>query len=321
MGSITTLTPEWHTWVIDNIARDVPLTLLIEEMVKHDFDLVFATSTIVQLATDPSELTTTPINELAPAQLSNVKPSSPEGSQSAQQPRYHFPIPAGYEPHYENYRYEPSHIQPNNSLRIDKHTVRIVSRISEPDIAVLQNVLTPAECDELIALSRPKLKRSRIVHHQTGAEEVMDLRSSEGTYFLRGENALAKRIEQRLSTLIGMPVDHGEGIQILHYGVGAEYKPHYDFFSPESPGSAVHVQKGGQRVISVIMYLNDVDEGGETIFPELNLSVAPRKGGAVYFSYCNSENKLDRMTLHGGAPVRRGEKWIATLWVRQGPYV
>lgn len=299
MGTINQLTPEWRAWILDNIEREVPLTTLIEEMVKRDFDLVFATNMVVQLAADPSPLTT---------------------PQVLVQPQFKYPIPAGYEQHYANYQYEVSHIQAENAVRIDKHTVRIVGRVDEPDVVILQNVLTPAECDELIALSKPKLQRSRIVDHQTGAEEIMDLRSSYGTYFLRGENALVKRIEQRLATLIGMPVDHGEGIQILHYGVGAEYLPHYDFFLPESTGSAIHVQKGGQRIISVIMYLNDVEAGGATIFPEINLSVAPRKGGAVYFSYCNSQNQLDRMTLHGGAPVQRGEKWIATLWVRQGVY-
>ena len=190
-----------------------------------------------------------------------------------------------------------------------------------PDVVVLGNVLSSAECDELIALSKPKLKRSTIVDHQTGAEEVMALRGSEGTYFLRGENVFVKRIERRLSTLLGIPEDNGEGVQILHYGIGAEYKPHYDFFLPESPGSAKHVEKGGQRIATLIIYLNDVEAGGATIFPELDFEVLPRKGGGVYFSYCDSQARLDRMTLHGGAPVQRGEKWIATIWYRQRAYI
>jgi prolyl 4-hydroxylase len=305
MGSITTLTSEWRDWIVTNIARDVPLPSLIEQMVKNDFDLVFATNTVVQLAQDKTGLS---VEQLA------------ANSAVAVQPQFKFPIPAGYEAHYANYQYEGSHIAAGNSLSIGEHVVRVAGRVGRPDIAILENVLTPEECDELIALSQPKLQRSRIVDHKTGAEEVMDLRSSYGTYFLRGENTLVQRLEKRLAQLIGMPVDHGEGLQILHYSVGAEYQPHYDFFLPESSGSAIHVQKGGQRVITVIMYLNDVEAGGETIFPELDFSVAPRKGSAVYFSYCNSQNKLDRMTLHGGAPVERGEKWIATLWVRQGVY-
>jgi prolyl 4-hydroxylase len=303
MGTITTLAPEWRDWILTNIARDVPLPSLIEEMVKNDFDLIFATNTVVQLAQDKT-------GQSAEQLVSNA----------AAQPQFKFPIPAGFEQHYAGYQYEDSHIAADNSMAIEGHVVRVAGRVGRPDIAILENVLTAAECDELIALSKPKLQRSRIVDHKTGAEEIMELRSSYGTYFLRGENPLVQRLEQRLARLIGMPVDHGEGLQILHYSVGAEYQPHYDFFLPESSGSAIHVQKGGQRLITVIMYLNDVEAGGETIFPELDFSVAPRKGSAVYFSYCNSQGKLDRMTLHGGAPVVRGEKWIATLWVRQGVY-
>ena len=111
--------------------------------------------------------------------------------------------------------------------------MRVLARLAAPDVVVLGNVLSAAECDELIALSKPKLKRSAIVDPQTGAEEVMALRGSEGTYFLRGENAFVKRIERRLSALLDIPEENGEGVQILHYGIGAEYKPHYDFFSPE----------------------------------------------------------------------------------------
>ena len=68
------------------------------------------------------------------------------------------------------------------------------------------------------------------------------------------------------------------------------------------------------------MYLNDVEEGGETFFPKLNLSVHPRKGMAVYFEYFYQDQSLNELTLHGGAPVTKGEKWIATQWVRRGTY-
>jgi prolyl 4-hydroxylase len=117
-----------------------------------------------------------------------------------------------------------------------------------------------------------------------------------------------------------MPIENGEGLQILHYGVEGEYKPHFDFFAPEMAGSAAHMQKGGQRVSTLIMYLNDVDAGGETIFPDVGLAISARKGSGVYFTYCGPHGELDRRSLHGGAPVKRGEKWIATHWLRQSAY-
>lgn len=297
MGSVTQLTADWEQWIVSNIERGVPLAALIEEMVKKDFDLLFATEAVARLAP-----------ELAGVDL----------GQSNRQ--YIFPVPAGFAQHYANFENEPSRIAAENSFTIDGHTVKVATRIGKTDVVILENVLTAAECDELIALSQPKLKRSTIVDHQTGAEEVMALRGSDGTYFLRSENVFVTRIEQRLSKLLGLPAENGEGVQILRYGIGAEYQPHYDFFLPESPGSAKHMEKGGQRIATLIVYLNEVEGGGSTIFPELDFEVFPRKGGAVYFSYCDRQTRLDRMTLHGGAPVRRGEKWIATVWYRQRPY-
>ena len=204
-----------------------------------------------------------------------------------------------------------------NYINIAGHRLSVVARIESPQVTVLDNALTIAECDELIALSRPKLARSTTIDRTTGAEEVIQDRSSEGTYFMRGENPLVTRIERRLAELTSYPVENGEGLQILHYGVGAEYKPHYDFFEPEYAGSAGHLEKGGQRVSTTILYLNDVDAGGETIFPEICLAVSARKGAAVYFSYHGADGVPDRLTLHGGAPVSSGEKWIATKWVRE----
>jgi prolyl 4-hydroxylase len=68
------------------------------------------------------------------------------------------------------------------------------------------------------------------------------------------------------------------------------------------------------------MYLNDVEEGGETYFPKLNFSVAPKKGMAVYFEYFYDNHHLNELTLHGGSPIIDGEKWAATQWMRRKRY-
>lgn len=116
-----------------------------------------------------------------------------------------------------------------------------------------------------------------------------------------------------------MPVNHGEGIQILNYANGGEYKPHFDYL-PDNEGGQANMQKGGQRIITIIMYLNNVITGGATIFPEINLNIYPKKGSALYFSYYSTNGEVDPLTLHGGSPVIVGEKWIATKWIREQPY-
>jgi prolyl 4-hydroxylase len=301
MSSSSVVSPEWEQWIVDNIARDVPLAKLIEEMVRKNFDLGTATSAVMRYAPE------------------SVLAESTEFGMLTMR-AYKYPVPTGFEAHYDDFHYSDEALEVDNIVNIDGHRVRVLGRMREPQIIIYGNILSPEECDQLIGFSKPKLKPSTIVENETGEEKVIGERTSEGAFFHREENAFVRKIEMRLAKLMGWPLENGEGIQILHYVAGAEYRPHYDFFAPEYPGGAVHMQKGGQRVATLIMYLNDVESGGETIFPEIDFSVTPRKGGAVFFSYCDAAGKLDRLTLHGGAPVKRGEKWIATKWVRQKAY-
>jgi prolyl 4-hydroxylase len=110
---------------------------------------------------------------------------------------------------------------------------------------------------------------------------------------------------------MNIPIAHGEGLQILRYTPGQQYKAHHDFFS--STNKVVN----NNRISTLVMYLNDVEEGGETFFPQLNFSVSPKKGMAVYFEYFYNDQTLNDLTLHGGAPVITGEKWVATQWMRK----
>ncbi len=198
---------------------------------------------------------------------------------------------------------------------VENHTVRVTVSVDAPVIRVLEGLLTPEECDQLIAESKPRLQRSLTVdvhgHHQTD-----ERRTSQGMFFRIGETPLIQRIEKRLSKLLELPIDHGEGLQILHYLPSQEYEPHYDWFDPNQPGFAAVTKRGGQRVASVVMYLNTPEEGGGTDFPNLGLTVTALRGSAVYFAYETG----DEASLHAGLPVIRGEKWIATKWLRERPY-
>ena len=219
------------------------------------------------------------------------------------------------------YRYETPRVASGNLIRTPDRDVRVSLRIERPLIVFFDDILTHDECDELVSRSRDRLKRSTTVDPTSGQDAVIEARSSEGTFFPINDDPFIAKIDARVSALMSLPVENGEGLQILHYDVGGQYTPHYDYFAPSDPGSARHVANGGQRVSSLVMYLNDVDDGGSTVFPELKLTVGPKKGGGVYFEYCNSRGQLDPLTLHGGMPVLKGEKWIATKWMRKGRYV
>jgi prolyl 4-hydroxylase len=209
---------------------------------------------------------------------------------------------------------------PNTIATVDRE-VHMLFALTAPRIVLFGNLLSPDECEQMIELSRGKLARSSVVNNETGAYDIHPHRTSYGTYFDRGENDLIRRLEKRIADLVQYPVENGEPIQILHYEPGGEYKPHYDYFDPRQPGNEQVLTQGGQRIATLVMYLNDVEAGGSTVFPEVGVDVLPRRGNAVYFAYCSETGALDARTLHGGSPVGTGEKWIATKWFRERHYV
>jgi prolyl 4-hydroxylase len=203
-------------------------------------------------------------------------------------------------------------------LDLEDRRVSVLSAMSDPNIVVIGNFLSDEECDGLIEGAKPRLARSLTVETKSGGEELNADRTSNGMFYARSENELIARVERRLAQLTRWPLDNGEGLQILHYRPGAEYKPHYDYFDPNEPGTPTILKRGGQRVATIIMYLHEPEAGGGTVFPDVKLTVAPKKGHAVFFSY-NRAHPTTK-SLHGGEPVVRGEKWVATKWLREGKF-
>lgn len=206
-----------------------------------------------------------------------------------------------------------------NVIVVDGHPIKVVMSLRLPRVVIFADLLTAEECDGLMAQASSRLVRSETVDTATGGSEVHAARTSDGMFFERGETPLIDRIERRIATLLNWPLDRGEGLQILRYRPGAQYKPHNDYFDPEQPGTPKIVERGGQRVGTLVMYLNTPQQGGATVFPDVGLEVAPVRGSAVFFSY-DRPHAITK-TLHGGAPVVAGEKWVATKWMRQGVFV
>ena len=198
-------------------------------------------------------------------------------------------------------------------MNLPDRKVYVLTHLRHPRVIVFGGLLADAECKNLIALARDELTPSRVVDGRSGAAELHAGRTSDGMYFLRGANPLVQRIEQRIAALVDWPLDQTEGLQILHYGPGARYETHYDYFDPREAGTAAHIANGGQRVASLVMYLNTPAVGGATVFADAGLEVAAIRGNAVFFSY-GMPHPLSK-TLHGGAPVIEGDKWIATKMV------
>ncbi|MFM9881353.1 MAG: 2OG-Fe(II) oxygenase [Burkholderiaceae bacterium] len=197
--------------------------------------------------------------------------------------------------------------------------VAVLQVMTQPHLVVFGGLLSDAECEALIDAARPRMARSLTVAKETGGEEVHMDRTSNGMFFRIAENEVVAKLEARIAKLVNWPVEHGEGLQVLHYTPGAEYKPHYDYFDPNEPGTPTILKRGGQRVATILVYLGEPEKGGGTTFPNVHLTVAPKRGNAVFFSY--DKPHPSTLSLHGGAPVLAGEKWIATKWLREGIFV
>jgi prolyl 4-hydroxylase len=217
----------------------------------------------------------------------------------------------------------------------DGNSERWVEVISwEPRAFVYHNFLTKEECEYLINLAKPNMKKSTVVDSETGKSRDSRVRTSSGTFLARGRDKTIRTIEKRIADFTFIPVEHGEGLQILHYEVGQKYEPHYDYFLDD-----FNTVNGGQRMATLLMYLTDVEEGGETVFPaakgnfssvpwwnELSdcgkkgLSVKPKMGDALLFWSMKPDATLDPSSLHGGCPVIKGNKWSSTKWMRVSEY-
>ncbi|XP_078434049.1 prolyl 4-hydroxylase 1 [Wolffia australiana] len=196
-----------------------------------------------------------------------------------------------------------------------------------PRITVFHNFLSAEECEYLKAIATPRLTISTVVDWKTGKGIQSDVRTSSGMFLTSDERKypIVKAIEKRIAVYAQIPVENGELIQILRYGKDQYYRPHHDYFSD------THNQKrGGQRVATMLMYLSDTLEGGETYFPMAGerecscggkkvkgVCVKPIRGDAVLFWGMGLDGSTDPNSLHGGCEVLQGEKWSATKWMRQ----
>ncbi|XP_072988406.1 probable prolyl 4-hydroxylase 3 isoform X2 [Typha latifolia] len=196
------------------------------------------------------------------------------------------------------------------------------------------SLLSKEECEYLIELAKPHMEKSTVVDAATGKSKDSRVRTSSGMFLRRGQDKIVRTIEKRIADFTFIPVEHGEGLQILHYEVGQKYEPHYDYFLDE-----YNTKNGGQRIATVLMYLSDVEEGGETVFPsakgnssslsyynELSecakkgLSVKAKRGDALLFWSMRPDATLDPSSLHGGCPVIKGNKWSSTKWMHIQEY-
>lgn len=183
---------------------------------------------------------------------------------------------------------------------------------SEPWVSRFPALFSPAECDFLSERARPYLSPSVIIDPHSGRHVRNPIRTSDGMAFaFMNENPAVHALNRRIAAITGTDAAQGEPLQILRYVPGQEYKPHFDAVAGDA----------NQRILTVLVYLNDGYEGGETLFVKTGLRFRGRKGDALVFRNALPDGRADLLSQHAGLPVASGEKLIGTRWIRQRPFL
>lgn len=181
---------------------------------------------------------------------------------------------------------------------------------SEPWVVRADKLLTEAECSYVVVAAAPRLEPSSIVD-RSGARVPHPVRTSDGASFGPvHEDLVIRAINRRIAAVTQTEAAHGEPLHILRYRPGEQYRPHHDAI----PGEA------NQRRLTVLTYLNDRYQGGETGFTKTKLKLRGGTGDAVIFRNLDAAGRPDPLAEHAGLPVTSGMKWLATRWIRGAPY-
>ena len=192
---------------------------------------------------------------------------------------------------------------------------QILSR--SPRIIAYAGFASAAECDWIVHRAKDHLQPARIFDEASAGDTYHAARDNTSVEFLLPKMDLVlETVRARIAAATRLPVPVFEPTQVLHYSVGEQFRPHHDYFDFESEGIAEHVRRFGQRIATVLVYLNDAYEGGETTFPKAGLSYRGKTGDALFFANVDRSGHADPMTLHAGTPPTAGEKWVFSQWIR-----
>jgi prolyl 4-hydroxylase len=190
-------------------------------------------------------------------------------------------------------------------------TPRATRLCEAPEILHFPALFTAGECAYLVEAAEPMLQPSVVVDAGTGRQVRDPVRTSDGTGFTWPLETLpVHALNRRIAAASGTAPEQGEPLQILRYRPGDQYRTHFDAI----PGFA------NQRTHTMLVWLNDAYEGGETDFPTPGLSLRFPAGDAILFRNIGADGRRDPAAAHAGLPVTSGEKLIASRWIRERAY-
>ncbi|XP_075892550.1 prolyl 4-hydroxylase subunit alpha-3 isoform X2 [Nelusetta ayraudi] len=185
----------------------------------------------------------------------------------------------------------------------------------QPYVVLYHNFVTDTEAEEIKQLAQPGLRRSVVA---SGVKQASaEYRISKSSWLKGAAESTVGKLDHRISMLTGLNVKHpyGEYLQVVNYGIGGHYEPHFDHAT--SPSSPVYKLKTGNRIATFMIYLTSVEAGGSTAFIYANFSVPVMENAAIFWWNLHRNGQGDEDTLHAGCPVLIGDKWVANKWIHE----
>jgi len=178
----------------------------------------------------------------------------------------------------------------------------------------VEDIITKDECQEIINIAEPRFKRSGVV----GKVIPDDDRTSE-TAWIPKTHPLATKIFNKAFEFTGKTIENCEDLQVVRYRPGTFYKPHHDSCCENTEGCIDFEKNGGQRIGTLLVYLNEDFTDGNTHFPNMKQIFRAPAGSGLFFSPMDTKNKqCHPLALHGGMPPTSGTKYLCNAWIREG---
>jgi len=189
----------------------------------------------------------------------------------------------------------------------------------DPLVWVIDDFVTAEERAHIIELGLPNMSEAKV--SRLGTNATSEKRTGRVGWVKHNQTPIVRGLVKRVGDLVGLPATHAESLQVVHYGETQQYKPHFDAWDMSTPKGAEKTKRGGNRLVTALIYLSEVPGGGATGFPKLDVEVEAVPGRLCLFhNLVPGTSDRHPHSLHGGLPVESGEKWACNLWFREHKY-
>ena len=189
----------------------------------------------------------------------------------------------------------------------------------DPLVYVFDDFLSENEIEQLLAAAESGLQQSLVSATDSGV--TSEGRTSSNCWVQHSYNPIVQELSLRIAEVVGIPLENAESLQVIHYAQDVQYAPHYDAWDKSTERWQRCMARGGQRMLTCLLYLNDVQAGGGTAFPNLDMEIKAKRRRMLLFHNCQEGSSARHSgSLHAGMPVLKGEKWACNFWFRELPY-